>query len=266
MKLYVNGCSFTHGHLPVDHPERIVDPTKPDQPYDWVWASRLKSHFDEVVNEAWRGCGNDRIVRRTINYLSKVPDPQNWTVIIQWTSIEREEWFDNDLGVWFNQVPHRVIYDDHAWQKVDLENKDRIDARGKTFEPFFALGMTDEHRLINLCKNIMVLEYFFQQKGFGNVFYTGMSLNCMLPYHFEILEESIRRNHMIDDQYISKDSPNKHILEVLYRSVSPGRFLQPISAVSRNNTLSKEDAHPNSEGHRLFYEYILYELERRNIL
>ena len=44
MKLFVNGCSFTHGHK---------DWGKSMLATDWVWPSLMSDRFDETVNLAW---------------------------------------------------------------------------------------------------------------------------------------------------------------------------------------------------------------------
>lgn len=55
MNLYVNGCSFSHGHKEF----KIID-GKSDISPDWAWPMLLKEDFEEVISEAYRGSSNHR--------------------------------------------------------------------------------------------------------------------------------------------------------------------------------------------------------------
>ena len=59
MKLFVNGCSFTHGHKDWDKSMLATD---------WAWPSLMSDRFDETVNLAWQGGSNHRIVRTTLEF------------------------------------------------------------------------------------------------------------------------------------------------------------------------------------------------------
>ena len=91
MKLYVNGCSFSHGHK-----DFKIKNGKSDISPDWVWPMLLKDNFDNVVSEAYRGSSNHRIIRRSMEYLNTLNDPENWIVVLQFANIQRQEYYDED--------------------------------------------------------------------------------------------------------------------------------------------------------------------------
>jgi len=257
MNLYVNGCSFTHGHKDFGG----TDTMRPDSPPTWVWPSMLIPNFDTVVNQAWRGTCNNRIVRRTIDYLSKVNNPADWWVVIQWTSLERSEWFDYDTHSWYTQLLHRVVYDD--WAVKGLEEQPRINRKGEIAVPYVNNIRTDEHKVLDLFYQTITLDTFLKQRGFDKVLYTGMSKNCMLSTHMNILKETIQTEQMVDDQHIHIHSPNVHLFDQLYSLLQHDRYVQPLSVVTAGMEESSEDGHPNKQGHEVFSRYILNEMENR---
>jgi hypothetical protein len=85
MILYTNGCSMTFGlELPEETREQTAWPA--------VLAERLSS---KLVNDAQQGTANDRIFRRTVdfvmNYLAECGDPAHLFVAIGWTTAHRRE-------------------------------------------------------------------------------------------------------------------------------------------------------------------------------
>jgi len=85
MKLFVNGCSFSHGH-------NLTDDLSPK----WVWPY-LMSDFDEVANYAWEGGSNDRILRTTLDFFNTIDDTSEWLAVIQWTDpYSRTELYDEE--------------------------------------------------------------------------------------------------------------------------------------------------------------------------
>ena len=243
MNLYVNGCSFTHGHKDFGG----LDPMRPDSPPTWVWPSMLQPEFDKVVNQAWRGTSNNRIVRRTIDFLSTITNPTDWWVVIQWTSPERSEWFDYDNNCWYTQLYHRVVYDDMAVR--DLEEQSRISRKGEIAVPYVTDIRSDEHKILDLFYQTITLDTFLKAKGFNNVLYTCMSMNCSLDHNLK--------------KHVNQSSPNINLFNQLQGLLDEDKFLKPISVVTAGNEESAEDGHPNIEGHRIFSRYILNEMEKR---
>lgn len=255
MNLYVNGCSYTHGHK--DWGE--LDPMNPDSPPSWVWPSMLQPEFDKVVNQAWRGTSNKRIVRRTIDYLSTITNPADWWVVIQLTSPERTEWFDDDTLSWVSQLFDQTVYDD--WAKDCLSDQPRINRKSQLAMPYVNEIRHDEQKILDLFYNIITLETFFKARGFNKVLYTSMARSGNYKYHLDVLNESIATDTMLVNQYINKNSPNIHLFRQLTTLLDGDKFLKPMSIVTEGH--EDTDGHPNKEGHRIFSRYIVNEMEKR---
>ena len=92
--LFTNGCSWTYGGG-LDTPDTKEHITHLHD--NIVWPAHLKRlmNFDEQVNLS-AGCGsNQRICRTTFDWLSKqTPETlKNTTAIIQWTCVDRYEYY-----------------------------------------------------------------------------------------------------------------------------------------------------------------------------
>jgi hypothetical protein len=232
MKLYVNGCSFSHGHKDF----RIKDGVSDISP-DWVWPMLMKEHFDEVVSEAYRGSSNHRILRRSMEYLNTINNPEEWSVIIQFANIERQEYFDEDLNCWIGHIVDDPCIDDRAPAIGNDELNNKLNY--KAFKNYCALVNNEKSIITDLALQVMAFQGFCKIKGFKNVFYTGQSKQTMISYYLQ----------------------NK-LLDSVLHNIDTSNFLLPISHLTRGNEESATDGHPNETGHKLFARYIINEIQK----
>jgi hypothetical protein len=76
-RLFVFGCSFTH--------------------YAWPsWGDMLGNHFDYVENWGWPGLGNRAIAERISECHAKNSFTKDDTVVVQWSTHVRHDWFRTD--------------------------------------------------------------------------------------------------------------------------------------------------------------------------
>lgn len=240
MKLYVNGCSFSHGHKDF----KIKD-GKSDISPDWVWPMLLKENFDKVVSEAYRGSSNHRILRRSMDYLSNVTDPDNWTVVIQFANYERQEYYDTDLKSWIGHVVEDPCIDDKAPRNIGnkwLGKKIQYN----TFKKYCAIVNNYDSIVTDFIMQLMAFQYFCKQKGFNKVFYTGQSNATLLTSYLE------------DNQLMQQFEDIKKLAQ----NVDTNNFLLPLSHVTRGHEESETDGHPNEAGHKLFARYIINEIQK----
>lgn len=246
MKLLVNGCSFTHGHKDYTGKHNR-------DPAEWVWASRLGKHFDSCVNLAWRGTGNSRIVRETINYLSGVSDPDNWLIIIQWSNPERFEWFNNEYNTWVSALPHRPVFESRHLSKHAIQ--DLTSLNNKFCNPYMAYIRTDSVKIIEEMQQMLVLQQYLYKRGFTNVLYTGMNKFSMIPYHIEDFHNEGEWSMM------APSSPNNKVILEMAKLFDFTKYVSPITEIMGGHCESEEDSHPNDIGHQLFYQYILEQIK-----
>lgn len=232
MKLYVNGCSFSHGHKDF----KIKDGVSDISP-DWAWPMLMKEHFDEVVSEAYRGSSNHRIIRRSIEYLNTIDNPEEWTVVIQFANIERQEYYDEDLKCWIGHIVDDPCIDDKASPIGNDELNNKLNY--KAFKNYCTLVNNQKSVITDLVLQVMAFQGFCKIKGFKNVFYTGQSNQTMLSYYLQ-----------------------NQILDGLAHNIDTLNFLLPISNVTRGYEESPTDGHPNEAGHELFARYIINEIQK----
>ncbi|WP_353961395.1 DUF6071 family protein [Antrihabitans cavernicola] len=115
MIIYANGCSMTYGSELHDHP---VTGICTNNKYRWEssWPGALARRFcaDSVVNDAVPSGSNDRILRRTVEFLLRHQQRQlsadsELVVAIGWSSPLRREMFIN--GAFRQIVPHHGYRD-----------------------------------------------------------------------------------------------------------------------------------------------------------
>ena len=165
MKLYVNGCSFSHGHR-----DFVIKNGKSDISPDWVWPMLLKNNFEEVVSEAYRGSSNHRIIRRSMEYLNKINDPENWTIILQFANIERQEYYDKDLKSWIGLLVDEPIFDDIAPKNLDKSFMNKR-ATYKEFKNYCAIVNNNDNLILDLIIQLLAFQSFCKIKGFKNIMY-----------------------------------------------------------------------------------------------
>lgn len=265
MKLYTNGCSFTHGHK--DHtvipsPDGLdFKSIKKDAP--WAWPRMLEPHFDEVVNEAWSGGSNERVFRRSIEFLSQIEDPSDWVVILQFTNLDRSEWFDSISNTWIGQLNHRLIYDDKSWNKRGI-NRDMNRRKGEQNIRHRGIIGTDLQILQTFLMRLIAFESFCESKGFTKILYTSMSANA--GDLTEIFMGVNGKDNELNAMLQSVNETDRHMIDALVKRVRTDRVVFPIARITRDCTESETDGHPNRQGHRIFAEYIFRQLRDKGII
>lgn len=240
MKLYVNGCSFSHGHK-----DFKIKNGKSDISPDWVWPMLLKDNFDNVVSEAYRGSSNHRIIRRSMEYLNTLNDPENWIVVLQFANIQRQEYYDEDIKTWIGHVVDSPCIDDSAPRNIGnawLNKKIHY----KTFKNYCTIVNNNVNVMTDLILQILAFQNFCKTKGFKNVYYTGQSKTTLISHYLQ------HKTWLDEFDNIKK----------LAYNIDISNFLLPVSHVAVGHEESADDGHPNEAGHKLFARYIINEIEK----
>ena len=248
MKLYTNGCSFTHGHKDYDDNHRC----------SFAWPHQLEDKFDLVVNEAWRGSSNYRTIRRSMEYLSNIDDPENWVVVIQWTDYIRFEWFVPNIG-YVQQPPHRSVFDDRM-QHLDEDNIKFIKAKDPSIFHIHNI-FSEEDILMKQMHYTLTLQEFLKKRKFAKVIYGCMFPDNCAPWHilkYRHNDDLIKHNSFADETL------NLDFLKMLANEIDTSNYLDlSFSEIANNHVESEDDLHPNKVGHALIARYILKEIESR---
>lgn len=235
MKLFVNGCSFTHGHKDWDKSMLATD---------WVWPSLLADKFEDTVNLAWQGGSNHRIVRTTLEFFDKIKDPGNWLAIIQWTQpYSRTEMYDAKTKTYFGYCDgsDEPVFDLSANTKFVTIPKDFY----RTIQLYKQTTIIRSHVELQssfIHQNFLLSEYF-KRRGIKFVFASLSSYSFIHPENEHPLVKHLARENYLETTLTSFINPSaKHLIE------------------------SETDFHPNKAGHKVIANYITKELEARKYL
>jgi hypothetical protein len=234
MKLFVNGCSFSHGHK--DFSDTMQAP-------EWVWPNLLSPYFEKVENLSWLGGSNDRIVRTTLEFFDKIKDGEKWLAVIQWTSAySRTELHDEESDTYFGCCPgseNPVLTGDDRIKFITIPN--RIFRSVQTYQKTAHIR-SNKQMLESFIQQQFVLSEFFKRKRV-NFLYTGMNSKSIIPNNLDypLL------------QYLPLD---KNVLPISHF----------VNKTTTNLIESSTDHHPNKAGHKVIANYIINELKARNYL
>ena len=251
MKLYTNGCSFTHGHLPydiLDHSQTYNEYTYTADIRNIAWPWLLSNNFEYTFNHAKAGTGLDRTLRSTLDFVVHL-DPSEygeWVFIIQASQAHRVEYlypdFDNEVYGQFHTNSNMVLDDPNITPNT-LCNL-------RVAKDFHYEWQTDMSLEIHQMKNILVLQSLFKSMGLKYLF-TGMMNRDLRPSDFTKTQTKLLNNleAQIDTEYT--------ILAI--NEILRGYDMSDIM-------LEQDSGHPNLHGNTIIADYIKTELEKRNWL
>ena len=238
MKLYINGCSFTAGEAHKFRP---------------FWPSFFEADHEIVANESYPGVSNHRIIRRTIEFINRHPNPSSLVFLIQLTNCERSEWYDAERNIWIGALNQMANFDDkwrdRPWADGNSHAKDSApyDALQKKYFSVAHNHQSLEKDMLSTMEQILLLQAVFRRNRIEKYLFIPMSKSAdprtyqpeelNVPYFNEMLD-TIRKKHFTDIT---------------------------ISELCRGLEVSAENGHPNRAGHEKIYRYILNELEEKRI-
>lgn len=270
--LYANGDSWTAGDI-VD-PELFgnqlqhsMHPDNAQYRYPRVWPHKLGKMLNvETINNSHSGASNDRIVRTTINDITKLVklyNPHDMFVLIGWSSPERKDFFyrkpEAGHGVWDCLYPAELKH----W-------KDEADPIRNNFYKNYVLGYWHEEEYITRhIMNVLFVHNFLKNLGIKHLFF-----DCFYEKKEAVLDNN---RHQLYDQpilktYIEKfasttplkalefyelENTIEHYLEIYEKVYIKETFVEYLKALRikepKHNYL---DFHPTELGHEKWAEYL----------
>ena len=262
LKLYTNGCSFTHGTVPFvedDHEyDQMYNGYKYTAGYDgtqWPWL--LSQKFDFVFNHARYGTGVDRLVRTTFDFLNHIEPAEynDWVFVLQLSQPHRREYTSGETER-FGQVypsfsdPTSFVmeyrYTDTDWCDIVDYGKSR---ESDSAMDFHAMWENDISLRLNQIKNIFVLQSVLEARKIKYLITSMMRTDKDFVYDYDHARQS--------DTIASFD-----------KLIDRTNFVESveIAMLSYGRSVYKEDGHLNDQGNRIFANYITQEMEKRNWL
>lgn len=249
--LYVNGCSWTAGDEincdPLFEKYLVSNNLKYSKDDKWTivdsndnfvcsvdklwgefnWPSKVGKNLNinNIINEAFGGGSNQRVMRMTIDFLLKYPKDElnNLLIIIGWTSSDRREIFlkDYETFEFFNpthKFSNTLTYPDRLTKdnidEFDIFQEKYIDLLHNDYES--TLNYFQEiYLLSNLLENLKVKYLFFNSfADVGGAFFNNKTENKFNYYYDwyknknEILSQKTMLHFMYENNY--PIAPYKH--------------------------------------------------------
>lgn len=197
--LYANGCSWTAGDGVEDDPLFSTGLTAPWIPSNYAWPLHLSQALNaEVINDAIGGGSNQRIVRKTVEFVQRLPENQrpHTAIVIGWTSPDRQEIFGGEITLgspdgWcrFNQNQDFAQFD-HGLSKNRLR----------------ALCRHHESHILNAIDHTASMQIFFQQvyllqnllENLKIPFLFFMGMPADLRCENELAWDNVKSNNILD--------------------------------------------------------------------
>lgn len=255
MNIFVNGCSFSHGHT--DFGENHSAPS-------WVWPSLLHNRgYGNVINLAHIGSSNARIFRTSMEYLLTVDNPNDWLVLIQTSAWNRTEFYSDKHKKWVGTLSagQFVVYD-WSWHEHGTPAKDEFDLERKIITQHSAIIKDKISLMLENMYQIAFFKNFCESRGFKNVYFLPMASNCSLEMH---LNPSQELQNFPSHSAGVIDYPKLNHLQKLWTILGiEDNYLTPISHIVRGLE-EPNDGHPNIQGHAEYFKYIINTLNLRKI-
>jgi len=265
--LFTNGCSWTYGGG-LDQPDTREHITHLQDNIVWPAHVQRLMNFDEQVNLS-AGCGsNQRICRTTFDWVSKqTPETlKNTTAIIQWSCIDRYEYYVPKNNEEYLILPG-LVEDIHPNVTVN-ENTFSIHSTGKTLDrwakvnPHGLISYYENHRSENVINEA--------QRRYRT--YTGqegiMTWLTQLGFLHDLL------NHYEVEHYFWQFSSvikgyDQHIQDYMYERFP---FLEETRSHQWDyqciNDIKPEtnDRHPSELGHKQLAKYIVEAIAKKKTI
>jgi hypothetical protein len=272
--LYVNGCSWTEGHLLQEqeevrnyaaslgydfHTQYEIKKDGVFVEYPFInfynkfnWAGNIAQSLNipNIVNHAVGAASNDRIVRTTIDYVRTMTEEQKRTtlIIIGWTISDRSElYLDDKLGI-------------EDWVRFHASHRFKDTLTLPHFNSEFINKVDKFHQnyVVDIHTDYACIHNFFQQ----SYLLANLLENNNIPYYFF-------NSFPIDWKEWSTDAP-------IYK------FKKELKDYSRINTLDifdnffryvdgrpeyhLSDGHPNLQAYKVWSSHILEDMKRKGIV
>lgn len=278
MNLIANGCSFTAGvpdDMDVSKLKDVYTNIENFHSYSSVAETSWPYQVPNVnaYNMGLGGSGNFRILRTMLSLLDTVSQDfiDDTVFVIQWSSIFRNEYW-NRHGIIFdvhdetsaNEIPPHTVtepysHDDDDRKIIDSDTIDNV-ANYKFLSKTFGQNLYE-----SLCA-IITLTHALQSRN-AKFIYTAMAWNNLairddfflspVPEDFELTPYHTALINMM---------PQENMIQSVFEFLHQ---LDPVDNLDNFHTRKyyiQNDGHPNSEGNKLFANYITQELEKRNWL
>jgi len=283
MKVYTNGCSFTHGAdycseetIPQTYGEYTYTHFIDETVWPWLFTS-YSDNIDFVFNHGCGGTGHNRLFRSTMEFLSHLDknDIEDWIFVLQFSQPQRVDFTDPDIPDMSYQItPHlnearannEIVCDDGVedwfyftvpfyqnarYFKGDYEDwyhdpKRRM--RLKSYLDYYYLGLGQEQMILSQLKECMLLCSILDK---ANVKYIITDMGSITHSKYD---------------YFDPDNKTWNDRHNLVNWLDRDNIVEGICDMLPDRSCYSESMHPTPDGNHIIAKYLLQEMEKRNWL
>lgn len=244
--LYVNGDSWTFG-------QELQDETVGDLTYKfyntWPWHVAQELKIPQLVNEGLGGGSNDRIFRKTIDYIRSYKGNYNeLLVIVAWTTYERIEVSttikrkrNNGYTEWesLDNTYINMLLNNSDLQQTGDDMTDRL--------------LKDYHKVRTMLNSSKVNSYKF------------FNLQWLLKQVCDNLGVNLLQTYALDNPefVLGRPEANQEWLDAI--SPYPTSFNRQLMEVENLEDVRAPARHPNEQGHKIIAKNIVTYLRQHNV-
>ena len=227
--LIVSGCSFTAK----DHSWQFQGRQRVDK----KWPAHLKDMIDPnltLINLAHSGAGNEYIYTSLKNEILKLEPDDIFLVIAAWSGGMRDDW----------ESPYKQFQKNHNWVHENLAYKSNHLKRFHKARDFMAARTTNWRWCLQKLSKELNFDYI-EVNMYNDpclAFIEEMRLNAYNDPMYKSLNSSLTDSHNIQMGYDVTTSINDFLL-------------------LDEDRVSKDDHHPNSDGHKKIAEWMYNEIQ-----
>lgn len=273
-ELFVNGCSWTEGHLLQE--EQVVKDYATSLGYDFVsqyeikkdgefvvfpfiefynnfnWAGLVakKLNIPKIINYSVGAASNNRIVRTTINYVRGMTEQQKQEtlVMIGWSIPDRSElYLDDKLGTedWYRFHASHPFKDTLTWPQLNEEFVERI---AKFHQQYVGDVHTDYACVQNFFQQSYLLANLLEHHGIKYYFFNSFPVDWKYPNDNTAVIHRFQKE-LSDYTKFTVKHPYDNFF----------------SFIDNRPECHLSDGHPNTLGYKLWAEHILNDMKEKRL-
>ena len=200
MILVAGGDSFIWGTDLADHKH-----TRQDGHSNSTWPAQLATEYSmEYRCAAWPGLSNNEVARRVLEQCELINDPDNTTVVVQWTFPWRFCYRCADIG-WYTfdlQVVTKKFQD--AWTEKEIKRLEKIGVLEFAHSFYKSIGSTEYWPVYDTIREILLLQGYLKSKNINYMFtaadnclFENMTISKPTDVYVRQLYDQIDFNHWV---------------------------------------------------------------------
>ena len=238
-KLIAIGCSFTEHYL--------NNPMSPDFDHNFPrWPQHLADKLDmECVNLGQCGVGNKYILSKIVDTV--LTEKNIGLVVLMWSEWMRQD-FQDPANAWYSFHPHR---DNSETEKYPIDSKSRNSIL--QYNNIYDVTMKS-------LRHFLITQMLLKDIPYLMIQGTNPLQNMNEKTAFKLVIAA-----MVESKIFNEINPDQFIGWPILKQIggyTVGDILNKIDPEQKELRISKDDTHPNAEGHKIMSQEIYNAYEK----